>query len=67
MNGVSIFASGLIVGVLGLYMTMHHSLVRASDGFHVIPKITAKMVAKSVKDFVEMLETLDEFRYPNRC
>ena len=43
MNRVSSFASGLIVGVLGLYITMHFSLVRASDGYHFIPKIAAKM------------------------
>ncbi|HUP80439.1 MAG TPA: hypothetical protein VM260_17930 [Pirellula sp.] len=43
MDRVSSFAAGLIVGVLGLYITMHFSLVRASDGYHVIPKIAAKM------------------------
>ncbi len=43
MNRVSSFALGLIVGVLGLYITMHFSLVRARDGFHVIPKIAAKV------------------------
>ena len=43
MNRVSSFAFGLIVGVLGLYITMHFSLVRARDGFHVIPKIAAKV------------------------
>ena len=43
MNRVSSFALGMIVGVLGLYITMHFSLVRARDGFHVIPKIAAKM------------------------
>jgi len=43
MNRVSSFALGMIVGVLGLYITMHFSLVRARDGFHVIPKIAAKL------------------------
>ena len=43
MNRVSSFALGLIVGVLGLYITMHFSLVRAQDGYHVIPKIAAKV------------------------
>ncbi len=43
MNRVSSFAIGLIVGVLGLYITMHFSLVRARDGFHLIPKIAAKI------------------------
>ena len=43
MNRVSSFALGLIVGVLGLYITMHVSLVRAKDGFHLVPKIAAKI------------------------
>ena len=43
MNRVSSFAFGLIVGVLGLYITMHFSLVRARDGFHLIQKIAPKM------------------------
>ena len=43
MNRVSSFAFGLIVGVLGLYITMHFSLVRAQDGYHLIPKIAAKV------------------------
>ncbi len=43
MNRASSFALGLIVGVLGLYITMHFSLVRARDGFHLIPKIAAKI------------------------
>lgn len=43
MNRVSSFALGLMVGVLGLYITMHFSLVRARDGYHVIPKIAAKV------------------------
>ena len=43
MNRASSFALGLMVGVLGLYITMHFSLVRAKDGFHLIPKIAAKI------------------------
>jgi hypothetical protein len=43
MNRFSSFVLGLVVGVLGLYLTMHFALVRASDGFHVIPKIAAKI------------------------
>ena len=43
MNQVSSFALGLVIGVVGLYITMHFSLVRAADGYHVIPKIAAKI------------------------
>ncbi len=43
MDRVSSFVLGLLVGVVGLYITMHYSLVRAADGFHVIPKIAAKI------------------------
>lgn len=42
MNRFSSFVLGLIVGVVGLYITMHYSLVRATDGYHIIPKIAAK-------------------------
>jgi len=43
MNRSSSFLLGMISGVVGLYLTMHFVLVRASDGFHVIPKIAAKL------------------------
>ena len=43
MNRTGSFVFGMIVGVLGLYITMHFSLVRARDGFHLIPKIAAKI------------------------
>ncbi|MEQ1829332.1 MAG: hypothetical protein ABL921_25430 [Pirellula sp.] len=42
MNRASCFFLGLAVGIAGLYMTMHITLVRAADGFHVVPKIAAK-------------------------
>ena len=43
MSQVSGFALGLLAGVMGLYITMHFSLVRAVDGYYVIPKIAAKI------------------------
>jgi hypothetical protein len=43
MNRVNSFVLGLFVGIAGLYMTMHFTLVRASDGYHLIPKIAAKL------------------------
>ena len=43
MNRFGSFAAGLLFGVLGLYITMHFSFVRASDGYHIVPKIAPKM------------------------
>ncbi len=43
MNRFGSFVAGLLFGVVGLYITMHFSLVRASDGFHIVPKIAPKM------------------------
>jgi hypothetical protein len=43
MNRFSSFLLGMGVGVVGLYLTMHFTLVRASDGFHFVPKIAAKI------------------------
>lgn len=43
MNRVGSFLAGLVFGVMGLYITMHFSLVRATDGYHIIPKIAPKI------------------------
>lgn len=43
MNRVESFLLGLVVGIGVLYGTMHYTVVRAKDGFHFIPKITAKL------------------------
>jgi hypothetical protein len=43
MNRASCFVSGVAFGIAGLYMSMHFSVVRATDGFHVVPKIAAKV------------------------
>ena len=43
MNRVSSFAVGVAVGIAGLYIMMHFTLVRAGDGFHLVPKIAAKV------------------------
>jgi hypothetical protein len=37
------FLIGVIAGVAGLYAAMHFTLIRADDGFHLIPKIAAKL------------------------
>lgn len=43
MNRAESFLLGLVVGIGALYGTMHYTVVRAKDGFHFIPKITAKI------------------------
>ena len=43
MNRVESFLLGLVVGIGVLYGAMHYTVVRAKDGFHFIPKITAKL------------------------
>ncbi len=43
MNQTGSFLLGIAIGMAGLYCSMHYTLVRATDGFHVIPKIAAKL------------------------
>ncbi|MFN6130343.1 MAG: hypothetical protein ACK57G_20640 [Planctomycetota bacterium] len=43
MNRVESFLLGLVLGVATLYGAMHYTLVRAKDGFHFIPKFTARL------------------------
>jgi hypothetical protein len=43
VNRVESFLLGLVLGVATLYGAMHFTVVRAKDGFHFIPKITAKL------------------------
>ena len=37
------FLIGVFAGAVGLYAVMHFTLIRADDGFHLIPKIAAKL------------------------
>lgn len=43
MNRTESFLLGLVLGVATLYGAMHYTVVRAQDGFHFIPKFTAKL------------------------
>lgn len=43
MSRMGSFVLGLGVGVVGLYLAMHFTLIQTDDGFHIIPKITAKL------------------------
>lgn len=43
MNRIESFLLGLVLGVATLYGAMHYTVVRAKDGFHVVPKISARL------------------------
>jgi hypothetical protein len=43
MNRTESFLLGLVLGLVGLYAVMHLTVVRARDGIHIIPKISAKL------------------------
>lgn len=43
MSRFSTFFMGFIAGVATLYVCMHFVLIRASDGFHFIPKLTPRL------------------------
>ncbi|MEY2612834.1 MAG: hypothetical protein RL069_1646 [Planctomycetota bacterium] len=53
MNRIESFLIGLAVGIATLYLTMHFTVVRATDGFHWIPKVNAKLDLpyEDVRDF----------------
>jgi hypothetical protein len=53
MNRIESFLIGLAVGIAMLYLTMHFTIVRATDGFHWIPKVNAKLDLpyEDVRDF----------------
>lgn len=53
MNRLESFLIGLASGIALLYLVMHFTLVRGSDGFHFIPKLNAKLDLpyEDVRDF----------------
>jgi hypothetical protein len=53
MNRIESFLIGLAAGIALLYLTMHFTVVRATDGFHWIPKVNAKLDLpyEDVRDF----------------
>jgi len=59
MNRVESFIAGLVLGIAGLYGAMHYSIVRAQDGIHFIPKISARLEPPyvDIRDF-----TLDQWQ-----
>jgi hypothetical protein len=48
MNRTESFLLGLVLGVATLYGAMHYTVVRAKDGFHLVPKFTARLDAPYV-------------------
>ncbi|MFN7333541.1 MAG: hypothetical protein ACK5TC_00605 [bacterium] len=43
MDRIGNFLIGFLAGTVALYAVMHFTLIRADDGFHLIPKIAAKL------------------------
>ena len=43
MNRVFVFFLGVIVGVFAHYGALNYHVVRAEDGYHLIPKISSGM------------------------
>jgi hypothetical protein len=43
MRGLSTFVMGMIVGALLLFAGSRYHVVRANDGFHLIPKSSARL------------------------
>lgn len=43
MDRIGNFLIGFLAGGVALYAAMHFTLIRADDGFHLIPKIAAKL------------------------
>ena len=59
MNRFSTFLFGLFVGAGLMFVGLKYHIVRASDGFHWVPKMTAKLssVYTDVREF-----TVDDWR-----
>jgi hypothetical protein len=53
MNRFESFLVGLASGIAFLYLVMHFTIIRANDGFHWIPKVSAKLDVpyEDVRDF----------------
>lgn len=53
MNRLESFLIGLASGIATLYIVMHFTVVRANDGFHWVPKLSAKLDLpyEDVRDF----------------
>ena len=43
MSRIFVFVLGVGVGVFGHFAALNYHLVRAEDGFHVIPKISSRL------------------------
>ena len=43
MNRVSSFFAGILLGAVTMFVAMQFYIVRANDGFHLIPKLAAKL------------------------
>jgi hypothetical protein len=43
MSRISSFFMGVLVGAVGLYISMHYYVVRSKENIHLVPKVAAKL------------------------
>lgn len=43
MSRISSFFIGVVVGAVGLYISMHYYVVRSKENIHLVPKVAAKL------------------------
>lgn len=43
MNRLTVFFLGVVVGIVGLYMSENFYIVRSSETYHLIPKVASKL------------------------
>ncbi len=43
MSRLSSFLMGVVVGAVGLYISMNYYIVRTKENFHLVPKVAAKL------------------------
>ena len=43
MSRLVCFLAGLVVGTAGFYVAHHYHLVRADEGFHLVPKVSSHL------------------------
>lgn len=41
MKSLGPFLTGIILGAVGMYFTLHYHVVRANDGFHMVEKFSS--------------------------
>ena len=53
MNKIPTFLFGVVLGAILMFVSLKYHVVRATDGFHLVPKVTANLGAiySDVREF----------------